>query len=135
MFSTLENFFGEKGDPPKKTRVKRLKKSFSDSSPKYNKIQTVVEKIRQRRAQMLVHSCLYYELDDSVVDDHTWQHWADELTKLQSDYPEYTKIGYYDREFEDWDGSTGMHLPLKDPKIVSKAKYIKTLIQSKEDNG
>lgn len=129
MFSTLEDFFD--GGSPKKTRSKRVKKSNSDSSPKYNDVQTVIEKIRQRRTQMLIHSCLYYELDDSVVTDHQWQAWADELTKLQTQYPEYCNIGYYDKEFVDWDGSTGMHLPIRDPKIVSKAKYIKGLIDEK----
>ena len=45
--------------------------------------QTIEEKIRQRRSQMLIHSCLYYEMDESVIDDHTWQRWADELAELR----------------------------------------------------
>ena len=44
---------------------------------------SIKERIRQRRAQMLVHSCLYYELNENIVDDHTWQKWADELEVLQ----------------------------------------------------
>jgi hypothetical protein len=67
--------------------------------------------IRRRRAQMLVHSYLYYHADDSIVSDIVWQEWADELTKLQTDNPKLCKIGFYDKEFKDWDGSTGMHLP------------------------
>lgn len=69
----------------------------------------VVEAIARRRRQMLVHSCLYYKLDESVIDDHTWTHWAQQLAKLQSKYGH--RIGFYDAVFADWDGSTGHHLP------------------------
>ena len=67
--------------------------------------------IRRRRAQMLVHSYLYYHADDSIISDDTWQMWADELTKLQTENPKCCKINFHDIEFKDWDGSTGMHLP------------------------
>lgn len=65
--------------------------------------------IHQRRAQMLVHSYAYYEMDTPIVSDDTWQRWADELVRLQSASAE--NIGFYDPEFAGWDGSTGMHLP------------------------
>ncbi len=61
---------------------------------------------------MLIHSYLYYHLDTSIVSDHKWQDWANELAFLQQTYPE--KIDWYDKEFADWDGSTGMHLPVND---------------------
>jgi len=80
--------------------------------------------IRRRRAQMLIHSCIYYELDESVISDHVWQGWADELTQLQTGYPEHCKIGFFDFEFRDWTGATGNHLPLRDPWVSSKARYI-----------
>jgi hypothetical protein len=67
------------------------------------------ERIRQRRVQMLVHSYLYYQLDAPIVSDDTWQRWADELSALQREHP--ARIRFYDAEFADWDGSTGMHLP------------------------
>ena len=57
---------------------------------------------------MLVHSCLYYHMDCSIISDDKWQQWADELTELQK---EQQNIGFYDEAFKDWDGSTGMHLP------------------------
>ena len=50
--------------------------------------QTIEEKIRQRRSQMLIHSHIYYEMDDNIVDDHTWQRWADELAELQDKNPD-----------------------------------------------
>jgi hypothetical protein len=71
--------------------------------------QTPAERIRQRRTQILVHSYLYYELDDPIIDDHTWQRWADELVELQRQHP--GSIGFLDAVFADWDGSTGAHLP------------------------
>lgn len=70
---------------------------------------TPAERVRQRRTQMLVHSFLYYEMNETIVSDDTWQRWADELVQLQAQHP--APIGFYDEEFADWDGATGMHLP------------------------
>jgi len=72
-------------------------------------MQTIAERIQQRRIQMLAHSYLYYELDDPIVSDDQWQRWADELTQLQAAHP--NACGFYAHVFSDWDGSTGMHLP------------------------
>ena len=86
--------------------------------------QTVKEKIRQRRSQMLVHSCLYYEMDESIVSDDKWQQWANELALLQDENPDDCNIDFYDKEFKDWTGASGAFLPLNDPKVRSKAAYI-----------
>ena len=85
---------------------------------------TIKEIIKQRRAQMLVHSCIYYELNDNIVSDHQWQAWADELQKLQEDHPDEMKIGFFDWEFRNWDGATGNHLPHRHPWVLAKARYI-----------
>tara|TARA_R110000824_G_scaffold241698_3_gene430444 strand:+ start:1845 stop:2168 length:324 start_codon:yes stop_codon:yes gene_type:complete len=89
-----------------------------------NPIQTIKEKIRQRRSQMLVHSYLYYEKDEPIIDDFKWQRWADELAVLQKENVGHCEIGFYDKEFADWTGDTGCALPLKDPKVVEKAEQI-----------
>ena len=81
-------------------------------------------KIRQRRAQMLIHSCLYYELNESIVSDHKWQDWADELELLQTNNPDCVKIGFFDNEFRDWTGATGNHLPHRHPWVLRKSQYI-----------
>lgn len=86
--------------------------------------QTIEEKIRQRRSQMLIHSHIYYEMDDNIVDDHTWQAWADELAQLQDENPDKCKLGFFDEHFEGWNGSSGAFLPLRDPWVVNKARYI-----------
>lgn len=92
--------------------------------------------IKRRRAQMLIHSCIYYELDSSVVSDTMWQEWADELERLQKAYPQHCKLGFFDFEFKDWTGATGNHLPLRDPWVIAKAKYVMNLDDAhKEKNS
>ena len=81
-------------------------------------------KIRQRRAQMLIHSCIYYELNDNIVSDHRWQAWADELESLQRSNSNCCDIGFFDREFANWTGATGNHLPHRHPWVLAKAQYI-----------
>ena len=72
---------------------------------------------------MVVHSYLYYVMDSPIISDDQWQAWADELAKLQTENPDCCKIKYYDREFSDWTGDTGMHLP-KTPYVQSRAKQV-----------
>lgn len=73
-------------------------------------MQTIKEKIRQRRRQMLVHSYIYYELNENIIDDSTWSMWAKELEQLQKDYPkESAEVEEYEN-FKNWDGSSGAFL-------------------------
>ena len=94
---------------------------------------SVSEIIKQRRAQMLIHSCLYYRYDTPIISDDKWQEWANELRALQQNNPKECKINFYDKHFKDWNGDTGFHLPIKDSKIVSKALHIKKLFDDKEN--
>lgn len=68
----------------------------------------------QLRRMMLVHSLLYYQLDESLITDHQWQALADELTQLQSRFG--WRHHFYDEYFQEWNGSTGFHLP-RDPDV------------------
>lgn len=77
-------------------------------------------RIRQLRLMMLVHSYIYYHLNDSLISDHEWQALGDELVILQADRYE---IGCYDEAFYNWDASTGFHLPT-DSWVRSKALYL-----------
>lgn len=60
------------------------------------------------RAQMLIHSYIYYELDDSIITDDEWQRRANRLARLQAKYG--SKIDFHDDQFAEWDGTTGHHL-------------------------
>ena len=84
-------------------------------------MQTIKEKIRQRRRQMLVHSYIYYELNENIVSDHTWAKWAKELQELQEKYPkESAEVEEYD-QFKNWDGSSGAFLKFgENIKTVAK---------------
>lgn len=77
-------------------------------------IQTIEEKIKQRRRQMLVHSYIYYELNQNIVSDSKWAKWAKELEALQRKYPKKAKTVEYAEMFEDWDGSSGAFLKFGD---------------------
>lgn len=69
---------------------------------------------------LCIHSYIYYTLGESLVDDSAWDGWALELVELQK---QAGRAWYYDREFYDFDGSTGMHLP-KDDFIKSIAEQL-----------
>ena len=97
-----------------------------DDDPMVNAVQTLSEKIRQRRIQMLVHSYIYYHMDSNIVSDDKWQQWADELTELQK---RKQIIGFYDKEFADWSGASGAFLPF-DPWVKERAKNLLTKHES-----
>ncbi len=67
-----------------------------------------IELITRRRRQIIVHSIIYYKLNDNIWTDHEWQEAANELVQLQKEYPH--PIGFYDEDFKDFDASTGFHL-------------------------
>lgn len=89
--------------------------------------------IKRRRKQVIVHSCIYYELDDSIVSDDTWQTWANELAEMQEKYPEYHKVGFYDKEFLNWDGTTGAFLPYKDEWVWNEAVWLRAIHYDKNE--
>lgn len=90
----------------------RLKKAEKPQPINYtNKI---AELIQRRRLQLLVHSYLYYRLNESIIDDYTWSMWAKELVELQNQNPEISKqVIEYDN-FKDFDASTGYNLYISD---------------------
>ena len=85
----------------------------------------IAEKIQRRRYQMLVHSYIYYELDNNIISDSQWSQWATELAGLQDKYPEISNQVIYAEDFEDWDGSTGAFLNFKSkPNIIATARNL-----------
>ena len=98
-------------------------------------MQTIKEKIKQRRLQILVHSYIYYELNDNIISDNTWNRWAHELVELQKKYSEEAKSTQYYEEFKNFDGSTGMDLAYLNDFIVNRAKYLLAMKKSLKSNG
>lgn len=84
----------------------------------------IAEKIQQRRLQLLVHSCIYYELNRNIVSDKVWDTWAKELVKLQAQHPLIAKEVMYAKEFMGFDGSTGFDLPIRDEWVMQKARKL-----------
>ena len=78
----------------------------------------IAELIQRRRYQILVHSLMYYELDISLVEDHKWAEWGQELAKLQAEHPEIAEQVIFAEAFKGFDASTGFHLPFRDEQIL-----------------
>ena len=87
--------------------------------------QTIQEKIKQRRRQMLVHSYLYYEKNENIVSDSKWSQWAMELVQLQKDYPEEASEVEFAEMFKDWDGSSGAFLNFNGHIIETAERLLK----------
>jgi len=86
------------------------------------------ELIKRRRLQMLVHSCLYYALDENIWTDHQYDAAAKELAVLLRENPD-AYSDRFDEYFEEWDGSTGFHLPNRDSWVLAAAQ---NLLKSKQ---
>lgn len=85
----------------------------------------VAELINRRRRQLLVHSCLYYEMDTQLIDDHTYDKWSHELAELQRLHPEIAETCVYAEAFKNFDGSSGFDLPYHLPNIVAIAMQLR----------
>ena len=81
------------------------------------------ELIKRRRLQMLVHSCLYYCLDENIWTDHKFDAAAKELASLLKEHPD-AYSDRFDEYFVDWDGSTGFNLPHRDSWVLSAAQNL-----------
>lgn len=88
---------------------------------------SIAELLNRRRRQILVHSVIYYKMNDNLISDSTWSRWATELEELQAKYPNIAAKVPYAEEFREFDHSTGMNLPLDDPWAINKARQLLTL--------
>ncbi len=92
----------------------------------------IKELINRRRRQVLVHSVIYYKLNANLIDDTTWSKWALELEELQNQYPKIAAECHLAKEFENFDHSTGMSLPLDDPWAMRTAQYLLSIARRKQ---
>ena len=81
---------------------------------------------------MVVHSAIYYVLNDNIITDDEWTTRAKELVRLQNEYPDVASQVVYTEEFKDFDGSTGFNLP-KDDKVLAKAQYLLNISRKRGD--
>lgn len=81
----------------------------------------IQEIIQRRRLQLLVHSFLYYQMNENIIDDLTFDHWSKELVELTNEYPVLAERVIYHEKFKSFDGSSGFDLPYHDPKIQARA--------------
>ena len=92
-----------------------------------NPTDRTAELIKRRRLQVMVHSCLYYALDENIWDDHTFDMACKELVDLMKNHPG-AYSDRFDEYFEGWDGSSGYHFPHRDPWVLGAAQ---SLLRSK----
>jgi len=88
----------------------------------------IIAKINQRRRQLLIHSYLYYKLDDTLIDDATYDRFAHELKDLVTKYPDKAKQAVLSEEFKEWDNEpklfSGYGLPYNLPWVARKAMQL-----------
>jgi len=79
--------------------------------------------IEHLRRFILIHSYIYYNLNDNAVDDKYYDKMSRELVELQSKYKDENTM--YHKVFEDFDGNTGFDLIGKlDAKDLEYIKVI-----------
>lgn len=79
------------------------------------------QKMNMLQRWILVHSFIYYELNNNIVSDHMYDNNCVHLAELQKKYPDSFKVTNYYKAFKEFDGSTGFDLLSK----LSKSQLIK----------
>ncbi|WP_368912370.1 DNA ligase LigA-related protein [Proteus mirabilis] len=104
----------------------QINKYLGESCPRTcANVDHIARRIRKLRAMILINSSIYYDLNDSIITDHDWDRIAYSLVALQTKYPQLVdKINYFDKEFADFDGSTGYNLPYRTSMIFGIAQRI-----------
>ena len=88
------------------------------------------ELIKRRRFQIALHSTIYYVYDTNIIEDSEYDRFSRELTALQKKFPEISREVELYEAFEDWDGSTGYHIPQR-LNFEHKALYMIRIHQEK----
>lgn len=69
------------------------------------------ERVNYLQRFIIVHSYIYYELNNNVISDREYDAKAKELVKYKNDYPELWRSSMYYKQFgDDYNGSTGFTL-------------------------
>lgn len=91
-----------------------------------NNKEDIANLMKRRRFQILVHSYIYYKLNDNIISNVVFDKWAEELIELQKKYPDLSKnIELYDVFSDFTDISDAARLPLdNDPRLDSRARQL-----------
>ena len=84
----------------------------------------IAETIQRLRLKILIHSCLYYEMNKTLIPDAQFDALAKQLVLLQKEHPAIASQVCFAEAFANFDGSTGFDLPIKDEWVIEKAKKI-----------
>lgn len=95
----------------------------------------IKEIINRYRRNILIHSCIYYRLNTSVVEDHEFDRWCNRLVELQKEYPEFAAECDWHEAFKDFKGETGFDLPLGKPWVQEQAQYVLKLAEEYGKKG
>ena len=101
------------GSKPARVVNTRPRRSLPKTKKQLN--DTVLELMNRRERQILVHSCIYYHFGSSIIGDGQYDKWSHELYDLIVANPVEFKSSCLYKEFETFDGNTGMGLPYTDP--------------------
>lgn len=101
---------------------------------------TPQEKIDYAARYIIIHSIIYYELNESIISDKKFDKKASVLVKLMAKYPDELKSSKYYRAIYDFDGSTGFllygRLKRKQREYhMHLAQYILSLYKSEQRRG
>lgn len=77
-------------------------------------VDDVVRKIRQLRSAVTVNAGLYYDKNETAIEDWKWDEMAYRLVDLQKRYYFILPfVDFFDSHFHDFDASTGFDLPYR----------------------
>lgn len=96
--------------------------------------ESIEERIDHLERMVLLHSFIYYQLNNNLVSDTKYEEFCRELEKLIKEQPEIFKKSVYYKIFKTWNRCTGMDFKypqeiqnvafrLMDNKIIRKAMY------------
>lgn len=81
--------------------------------------ESVISVLNRRMRQVLVHSFIYYQLNESIIEDWVFDRWSKDIVNMREQYPEEYERTDFAEQFREFDGSSGFDLPYATPEIQS----------------
>ena len=83
------------------------------------------ELIQQKIRQFLVHSLLYYQLDESIISDSNFDQICKDVAKLISDNSDKDSLPYHDLAKSNLaENASGFYISNYPPEIISAALHL-----------